>query len=433
MEIYLLKPSDLLKPKQGTHRDGGGLWFQVKGKGRSWLFRYTFDGVAKTVGLGPALYKDKDVATATAALDAARDMAGRMHDWLREGKDPKKEREDAKRRREIEAGQPYLVKHFLARHIDTVVKNFPPKRRGDAENHCETIRTTIGDLVANDVKPRQLAEKTGLYDLWDGPQRAKARALRQQLVGVFAQADAEGVLDFNPTDPKRLIVVLPRKKHQAKPMDSIPVEDVPRFLAHMRETVQKDRHKSLMLEMMLEMIIFSSVRSGEIRLAKWKEIKGNVWEVPPEPGRLSKGANKMRPIPLTRPMLAVIKKAQALRINPSDDEAPIFPNGKGKPYPASDISDYVADLKWENPVKAHGFRNTLADWAEEKGFESILVERQQDHLPKEGTSVAVRYSHLVRAEAKDRSLGRRRKMMDAYADVCDPPRTDADNVIQFQA
>lgn len=227
-------------------------------------------------------------------------------------------------------------------------------------------------------------------------------------------------------------IVLPRKRHYAKPHDSIPFEDVSAFLARLRETRKDGRYQTRAL--MLEMLIFSGVRSGEARKAQWKEINGDVWEVPPD--HLKTGI-KMRPIPLTRPMLGVLKQAQTLRVNPLDDDALIFPppkspEGRGNPLPASELSKFVNDLKWEKPVKPHGFRSTLAGWAIEKGWEDILVERQHDHLPKEGTAAAHRYSDLVRAEAKDRSLKRRREMMDAYADVCDPPRTD-DNVVQFRA
>jgi hypothetical protein len=38
----------------GYHPDGAGLYLQVSGKGaRSWIFRYTRQGRAREVGLGP--------------------------------------------------------------------------------------------------------------------------------------------------------------------------------------------------------------------------------------------------------------------------------------------------------------------------------------------------------------------------------------------
>jgi hypothetical protein len=136
----------------------------------------------------------------------------------------------------------------------------------------------------------------------------------------------------------------------------------------------------------------------------------------------------MRAIPITKPMIAVLERAKERRLNPSDDEALIFPppegpDGKGKPLKATELSEFMEELKWQKQpdARVHGFRNTLKDWNEEDGkYDDILVERQQDRLPKGSTAASNRYTHLVRTEARDRSLKRRREMMDDYAKVCDP-------------
>ncbi len=56
--------------KVGWHGDGGGLWLQVTKTGsRSWVFRYTKDGKAKVLGLGP---------THTINLAEAREKARKL-------------------------------------------------------------------------------------------------------------------------------------------------------------------------------------------------------------------------------------------------------------------------------------------------------------------------------------------------------------------
>src|SRR5436305_5208845 len=49
-----LAPVVLNNPKAGYHGDGGGLWLQVtpNRQGRSWVFRYTFGGKPREMGLG---------------------------------------------------------------------------------------------------------------------------------------------------------------------------------------------------------------------------------------------------------------------------------------------------------------------------------------------------------------------------------------------
>src|ERR1700758_291809 len=40
--------------KKGMYHDGGGLYLQVSGSGtKSWIFRFTLDGRAREMGLGP--------------------------------------------------------------------------------------------------------------------------------------------------------------------------------------------------------------------------------------------------------------------------------------------------------------------------------------------------------------------------------------------
>ena len=40
--------------EKGMHHDGGGLYLQVSGAGaKSWIFRFTLDGRAREMGLGP--------------------------------------------------------------------------------------------------------------------------------------------------------------------------------------------------------------------------------------------------------------------------------------------------------------------------------------------------------------------------------------------
>src|SRR5947199_10464927 len=49
-----LAPVVLNNPKPGLHGDGGGLWLQVtpNRRGRSWVFRYRFNGRDREMGLG---------------------------------------------------------------------------------------------------------------------------------------------------------------------------------------------------------------------------------------------------------------------------------------------------------------------------------------------------------------------------------------------
>ncbi|MBV9777554.1 MAG: DUF4102 domain-containing protein, partial [Acetobacteraceae bacterium] len=74
--------------KPGRHGDGDGLWLQVRdAERRSWLFRYTLNGRAREMGLGPA----GDVS-----LAEAREAARKCRAVLREGLDPLEQRRAAR-------------------------------------------------------------------------------------------------------------------------------------------------------------------------------------------------------------------------------------------------------------------------------------------------------------------------------------------------
>ncbi len=71
--------------KDGTHSDGGNLWITVKGKSRTWSFRFNspVTGKRREMGLGPA----RDVT-----LAAARELAGAARKLVRQGIDPIEQR-----------------------------------------------------------------------------------------------------------------------------------------------------------------------------------------------------------------------------------------------------------------------------------------------------------------------------------------------------
>jgi integrase len=61
---------------------------------------------------------------------------------------------------------------------------------------------------------------------------------------------------------------------------------------------------------MLEFIILTGVRVSEARLATWEQfdLHTMIWNVPPENRKTGHLNGKVRPVPITPPMLAVLKE-----------------------------------------------------------------------------------------------------------------------------
>src|SRR6267143_4145687 len=91
---HRFRPAALVKLPQGLHHDGGGLYLQVRGSSRSWLFRWWRDDKAKVMGLGP---------THTVGLALARERAREARLLVLDGGDPLTEREAARSARRLKA------------------------------------------------------------------------------------------------------------------------------------------------------------------------------------------------------------------------------------------------------------------------------------------------------------------------------------------
>ena len=96
------------KHRPGMHADGGGLYLQVKNGGASWVLRYTLNGRARYMGLGPlALYGLGDARAK--ALDARR----LRHD----GTDPIDAKRQARLRMRLEAAKAITFKDAADAYI----------------------------------------------------------------------------------------------------------------------------------------------------------------------------------------------------------------------------------------------------------------------------------------------------------------------------
>lgn len=94
----------------------------------------------------------------------------------------------------------------------------------------------------------------------------------------------------------------------------------------------------------------------------------------------------------------------------------IFPKPSGGEYTSQAMADLIGLLKWEGAkITAHGFRNTITDWAEAHGEDATLLERQFDHSPP---GVRKRYSSVVRRDSADPTLERRRELMEEWDAYC---------------
>src|SRR6516165_3138778 len=94
--------------RPGMYADGGGLYLQVTEGGRSWIYRYTLNGRAREMGLGPlALY----------GLSEARTVAQDARRLRHQGIDPIEARRAARAQTRLDAAKAVTFQQCAERYI----------------------------------------------------------------------------------------------------------------------------------------------------------------------------------------------------------------------------------------------------------------------------------------------------------------------------
>jgi integrase len=126
----------------------------------------------------------------------------------------------------------------------------------------------------------------------------------------------------------------------------------------------------------LRLAILPLARTTEVIGVTWAEIdmQAAIWTVPDE--RMKAG--KERRVPLSEPVLAVLREIAALRQSDAPDAA-LLPSGKGgKSSKALSIVAMLMLLRrmGRGALTVHGFRSSFRDWAAD-----ISVRRSKPRLP----------------------------------------------------
>jgi integrase len=409
--------------RDGWYGDGGNLWLQVRGNSKCWLARSKKGGPERQMGLGSI--HDVD-------LDEAREKAREFRRLLRDGKDPWVERDGVRLDQKIKAGRvntfgqkvdEYIEKH-VAYQSSSWKKHFLSLKRNHLDEYADwPIQKFTANIIAG------ILEKE---EFWTKKHRA-AEGLLSHLKLIFERAIAsEDFHGDNPAAWARLKHILPKHEHIVTNHASLPYQDIPRFMAHLRawEDTSRRQQGHTAMALLIEFIVLSGVRTREARLMMWSEIDPNMrtWTVPWQHLKEGKFHKRDRPIPITPPMRKVLEEMLRRPVDHSPN-ALVFPGSNGRPHGETSCPQFVrSTLKWTTPkIDLHGFRSTLRDWCRAKWARpnyNDLWKLQVDHtLGKDKSDGA--YGH-------DKLLEERRVMMTAWGEYLDRPTpADGTNVAQF--
>ncbi|UYT56166.1 integrase arm-type DNA-binding domain-containing protein [Brucella sp. MAB-22] len=391
--------------KPGRHSDGGGLYLKVLPDGRrQWVFMYRWQGKQKEMGLGAFLpvKTEKGQRYEYVTLAEARQKATDARAAIAQDVDPMQARNTA-------SGVP-LFGEFADNLIDDLASGFRN------EKHLEQWRMTLGDTYCKSLRSKRVDQITTadvlevLKPIWQKKAETASR-IRGRIERVLNAAKAKGHRSGeNPAMWRgHLANLLPkRQKLQRGHHAAMPFEDVPAFLAGLRD-------RPATAARALEFTILTAARSGEVYGATWSEIdlKAQVWTV--KAARMKAGRDHR--VPLTPRAVAILEELKKLG---SEPDAYVFP-GQKRDRPLSNMAMDMIMRRMKIDVTVHGFRSSFRDWAGEVStFPREIAEAALAHVVGDETE---------RAYRRGDALAKRRKMMEAWANYCEPK---GKNVLAFK-
>lgn len=379
--------------KPGKHSDGGNLYLIVSETGsRKWVLRFTWRGAAKEMGLGSA----NDVPLAD-----ARERAADARRTLSKGLNPIDERKR-------DSGIPSFgeMADIVCETLSAGFRNDKHKAqwRMTLRNYAAPLRGKPVDTVATDdvlavLKP-----------IWSEKPETASR-LRGRIEKVLDAAKAKGYrsgenparwrghLDHLLPKPQKL-----KRGHHA----AMPYEAVPAFIAELRQ-------REATAARALEFCVLTAARSGEVIGLRRSEVDFDkkIWIVPP--ARMKAGREHR--VPLSARAFAIVEGLA------KEHQGDFLFQGQRHNKPLSNMAmDMVLRRMKRTEATVHGFRSSFRDWAgNASSFPRELAETALAHVIGDKAEQAYRRSD---------ALEKRRKLMDAWAQYCEP--RSAGSVVPMQ-
>ncbi len=377
--------------------DEKGLRLLVKRNGaKYWRLKYRYQGKQKTLALG--VYPDVSLADAR----SARDKAGVA---LSEGVDPSQEKK-------LNVN-PALKPLEDSERFSVLALAWWKHQRGTwTEDHAQRVWVRLRDN-SFDLMDRKSMKQIDPQDILAVVRGIESRnaldvasRVLQDIRRVFRYGVQMGILATNPAFELSGIVRTRKTQHRA----SLAVDELGGFLCDLQHYHQQGR---LLTRLALQLLIYTFVRPGELRGARWSEFdcKARLWRIPA--GRMKMRAEHL--VPLSTQAIAVLEEIKPI----TEQYDLVFPSERNRDECISDNTmrrammrmGYDGKILGKSKATPHGFRANAASILNEQGFNPDAVERQLSHMERNGVRAA--YTHHARY------LEERETMMQWWADYLD--------------
>ncbi|WP_313199635.1 phage integrase central domain-containing protein [Rhizobium sp.] len=368
---------------------------QATGTGK-WILRF----------VSPVTTKRRDMGLGTYPVVSIRDARTRAFEArlkLEDGIDPLEEkRSDAEEARK-KASIPTFEEAARTVHADISAGFRNPKHKNQWINTLQaSIFPALGRRPVNELGPADFAGC--LKPIWlEKPETASR--IKQRCDAVMEWCAANGYIMASPVRVvDKLLPKQPGKRERVEHQPAVPWREMPALFRDVLHEGQTSRTK-----LMLELLILTASRSGEVRQMQWEEVsfEDALWTVPASRMK-AKVAHR---VPLSPRALKILELELALS---ETSEGLVFPSRKDTPISDMTLTKFLRDrhVKSDTPGRiatAHGFRSSFRDWASEKGYPKDVAERALAHTVKNAVEAAYHRTDL---------LEQRRAMMLQWAEHC---------------
>jgi integrase len=348
----------------------------------------------------------------TVSLAKARAEAAELRKQLKEGIPPikaKEKRAAAKAKRIAAAADTVTFGQAGDELFETLFRSWRNKKheyqwRRTLDHDCAVLR----HLPVSKIGVAEVLKVVG--PLWSTKTETAIRT-RARIERILDYAKAKSYR--NGDNPARwkggLEALLPKpkaKRERVRHLAAMDYRDVPSFVVELRK-------QETVVASALEFQILTAARSSEVLNARWSEIDfdNKLWKVPAE--RMKAGQGHI--VPLSERVLAILRDMEKLRTSEF-----VFSGFRdGRPLWGNTVLQVLRRL--DHNVTAHGFRSSFRDWCGDC-----------THYPREIAEAALAHTLGNATEAAYRrgtALEKRRELMEAWANYCEPK---AGNVVQLQ-
>lgn len=351
-----------LKPAEKSYKraDGHGLYIEVMPNGsKLWRVKYRLHGREKRQSLGR--YPDVSLAEARKLRDQARALVSA-------GKDPAIERRKAKLVAALAAETTFIsvATAFIEKRAkEGLAQSTIDKNRWFLELLDPLHALPVGEITPPVVLAAlQRIEARGRIETTRRCRSFVSRVYRYAISFGMAQGDPAAHLHDALRKPKT-------KSHAALTK--------PEQVAHLLRAIE-DLEGHLTTRLAMQILPHVMLRPGELRLAKWEDIKFEkaIWRIPAERMKM----RKEHVVPLSRQVIGYLQELAKLT-GPNGYVFPAF-YGNRRPMSENTLNQALRRLGYsKEEMTSHGWRSTASTLLNESNkWNPDAIERSLAHTDR---------------------------------------------------